>query len=675
MIAPLLAYAIFYQIITVKIKHFGVSMKLGRLKSLGITEAWQVPLYCPVDYRDYSQYFDTFDKRFLIDGGFGIFRGRIAQSPKVEWKNKKPRTQFVLTDGTDTIAFSIFGDTRELVDICEQGTPMAVSGFVSRIGNGVYLNKAEIIPIELMGRIVPVYKGIAGKVKAQSVYSLISNVLDDCISSAADKLRSVLIEHIPARKIREFVQCPSMTLEQILHQLHFPDSMDRAFESLEVMSKIAHLVAADELIKRSKGDEVKQVPPLVGADPISLTANIPFDMTDEQMEQAMIAIDDIRRGNLLNSLLVGDVGTGKTIVYGLIAAYVASAGGRVGIMLPNQNLARQIHEELSQYFGGLGVGLVTGGGKTELADERIIVGTTALLFRDLGDLSLVVCDEQQKMATSQREKLRSANTHLLEVSATPIPRTMAFALYGAVKLLQLKKCHVDKTIITSLYEKQDKRKLFSGIKETLARGQKVLVVCARCEAEESPDDDEENRFPVLSAEQLHESFSRQFPNRVTISHSRLSDEENAKAISDIKEGVVDILVSTTVVEVGMTIPNLERIVIFNAEKFGIQQLHQLRGRVARAGGAGHADLYLPNPVKNPDTLARLQVMVNCSDGFEIAVHDLKIRGTGDISNLGENQHGTYRTVIRNIKGDLDDIEATIERVQALNDECLIDRAS
>ena len=636
---------------------------LGRLKNLGITQTWEVPLCCPVDYQDFTQYFESFDRQFLMSGYRAVFKGLLKYTPEVKWKNKKPRTQFVIHDGLENIVFSIFGDTRELLDKIKINDPIAVQGIVVREGDNVFLNNAELVPLEWLKTIMPVYKGVPSKIRPENVRTLIAEHLDAGIKEATTKLREILNSHLPAHKIRQFVNCQSKTLNEILRDLHQPKSLSDAHLALDVMTRISHLVAASDLIDRSKGQEDVNVTPLVGVDPKTLTTHIPFSLTDEQMEQVMLAVEDIYHGRLLNSLLVGDVGTGKTVVYGLIAAYVASAGGRVGIILPNQNLARQIHEELNEYFSDVGVGLVTGSAKGDVSNDAIVVGTTAMLFREVGSFNLVVCDEQQKMAVSQREQLRSKETHLIEVSATPIPRTMAFALYGAVKLLQLKECHADKTIHTKMYTKNERMDLMKGVKASLGRGQKVLIVCARCEDDEDNPDD-----PLMSAEKMYYGMSSLFPNKVVMSHSKLSDDDNQSAIDKIKRGEAQVLVSTTVVEVGMTIPELERVIVVNAERFGLQQLHQLRGRVVRKGGTGYCDLYLPNPVGNPDTIDRMKVMETCSDGFEIARHDMEIRGTGDIGLTGSSQHGEYTTMIRGVKGSLRDIEATMDALEKLNED-------
>ncbi len=637
--------------------------KLGRLKCLGISDFWQAALYCPFEYKDYTQVFEVFDSRFLLQDGHGVFSGRIKYPPETSWKNGKPRTKFVIHDGNETIMFTLFGDTRELVKANPPGERLVVEGIINKDGGRIYLNNASVVDKELIGTIAPIYKGIAGKVRPDNVRKLIAEHLDDAVDEATNKLRELLNKHIPPQHVRSFVGCKDKTLKEVLLCLHKPKTLTDGYQALEVVTRIAHLSAADGLLNRAAINRSEAVRPLVGMDPTELAKGIPFKLTDEQFEQVMVAVSDMYHGIKSSFLLTGDVGTGKTAVYGLVSAYVASAGERVAIMLPNQNLAVQVYEELNEYFGGLGVGLMTGSHKCDIQHKRIIVGTTALLFQDIGRMGLVVCDEQQKMAIGQREKLLSENTHLLEVSATPIPRTMAFALYGAVKLLQLRHCHVEKHIETKVYFKEDRLVLMEGVRKTISEGNKVLIVCARCESDEDNPD-----ANIISAEEMYEGMCKHFPGEVVIAHSKMDQQESKASIAKIKQDKASILVSTTVAEVGLTIPRLTRTIIVNAERYGLTSLHQLRGRTSRQGGRGDCCLYLPNPKISDSTMERMKVMVDCRDGFEIARRDMALRGVGDIGKDGDAQHGEYTTLIKGIKGSLADIESIIEEIESLKEQ-------
>jgi ATP-dependent DNA helicase RecG len=638
-----------------------MASKLGRLKSVGIEELWQVPLYCPVIFEDNSHVWGGLHPEQMPLGQTALFKVSLFNSPVIEWKNKKPHTKFTVTDGQYNTMFTLFGDTRKLVETLNEKQTFYVSGVPTVFNGKIYLNEAKIVPDESVGSIIPVYPGKAGKITPENVRVNINKHLDIAIPLASIEIRKKLIKHFKStQSLRQYLQCQSMTLETILFQLHKPDSLSMAYTALSIMTKIANVVAADTLLSRATEENIVTVPALFGADYRALVEKIPFELTQEQSDIVNESIATIRKGEMLNGLISGDVGTGKTAVYAVIAAYIASAGGRVAVLLPNSNLAAQIYEEIASYYDhfGFGVGVITGGREVN-PDAAIVIGTTALLHRDMGKMDLVVCDEQQKMATGQREQLRGEHTHLIEVSATPIPRTMALAIYGAVKIFKITKCHAQKTIHTKIWHKTDNAVMMKGVMDTVRSGKKVLIVCPK---RETKDDEEEGG--LVSAQDLARKFERFAPNRIVLSHAQLSTEQNEQAIKAIKGGDADILISTTTVEVGITIPNLERVVVVHAERFGLQVLHQIRGRVVRHGGVGFCDLYLPKEIKNPDSMIRLQLLEQISDGFELAHQDMRLRGIGDITANGTTQHGSVDVMIKNIKCNIDDIDATVEDILA-----------
>lgn len=271
-------------------------MKLGRLKSLGINEPWQIPLYCPDAYRDYTSCFENFDPRYLYDGGAAVFGGRLKREPETKWKDKRPRTQFVITDGSSDIAFSLFGDTRAITAKMNVNQMIYVYGVVARIGERVYLNDAVLVSVHDVGKIIPVYKGVAGKISADNVRSHIEDRLTEALPLAVTKIRETLKEHLPVHAIRQFVRCKSMTLEEVLIQVHRPTSEEKAAEAMGVMERIANLLAAEHLIRRA--DEVGKIPapPIVGMSPTELAKHIPFELTDEQWAQIMKAIEPLYDG-------------------------------------------------------------------------------------------------------------------------------------------------------------------------------------------------------------------------------------------------------------------------------------------------------------------------------------------------------------------------------------------
>ena len=398
------------------------------------------------------------------------------------------------------------------------------------------------------------------------------------------------------------------------------------------------------------GKLLRNIPEAVEQAPISIAdwrrraPALPYSLTSDQEKAVEEIAADLRCRRPMRRLLSGDVGTGKTVVYALAALSVIDAGGRVAIMLPGQALAQQVHREILEYWPDIApvAGLYTVETDGVPDSSRLLIGTTALLFRDTGAINLLVVDEQQRFSREQREKMLSAGTHLLEVSATCIPRTQALAKYGCLAVSQLTTCHVAKEIRTRIRLPSDRANLFRAVKASLDRRHQILVVYPK-RAKGSPgaaeSDDE-----LPDAETAFAVWNRLFPGKVRLLHRDMDGTAKAMVLADMRHDRADILVATTVVEVGLTLPRLRRIVVVHAERFGLVTLHQLRGRVARTGGVGYCDLYLPQPVKD-DVLDRLQILVDTQDGFEVAAADLRLRGFGDLATASGKQTGSDDTFL------------------------------
>jgi len=311
---------------------------------------------------------------------------------------------------------------------------------------------------------------------------------------------------------------------------------------------------------------------------------------------------------------------------------------------------------LRAWWPDLPVARVTGTGVDgPVRAGAVLVGTTALLHRsDLPALDLVVVDEQQRFSRGQREALAEARTHLLEVTATCIPRTQALVTYGVVAVDRLTTCHVRRELRTRIWTREERAALMEAVRRTVAEGGQVLALYPRRDQGAT-----EERAAVAAVAALWE---RQFPGRVQVVHGGQSEEANAAALEALRRREADVLVATTVVEVGVDLPGLRRVVVVHAERFGLAQLHQIRGRVARTGGVGWCDLYLPEPV-GVATLERLEVLVRETDGYRIAEADLRQRGAGEL--VGEAQSGMDRTVLL---GRPLSLEALERARQALDEE-------
>ncbi|GGZ83094.1 DEAD/DEAH box helicase [Paraglaciecola chathamensis] len=629
--------------------------KPGRLKQLGIEELKDVALFLPSGVQDYRVIKTLFDPRDIIPNSQLTLAGVVKSEPEVRWSNKRPRTVFTISDGANTARFSLFGDVRDTVKLYPVNAPLVVKGSATFYGGRLFLDDAQIVPKEFTGKVVPVYKGKSGKITALTTFKLVQSHLTQSIDAANQHLTEML-GRLPIQRpeIESILGIKIADIPQLLNHAHKPfdvEVFEKAMERLRVLSTLIvcqYLMAPKQKAVRTM--------PFLSTGYLQLVQNIPFELTKEQKRIIGHVIKQVRAGELVDALLVGDVGSGKTIVYGLIAAYFAWAGKPAAVLLPNVNLARQIHSEFVEFFPWMSVALVTGGTDTARdAEANVLIGTTSLLNKALPRLDLLIIDEQQKLGHSQREALRATDTHCIEVSATPIPRSFALAIYGHRDILTLKGCHVEKQIVTKIRDADQRRPMFEEMMDDIRRGDKVLVICPQREI------NPESKIKLKSAEEIANKFQAYCPGQVALAHAGLSDEENRDAIESFRSGIKPILVSTVMVEVGMTIPSLQRVIICHPDRFGLTQLHQIRGRVARQGGVGYCDLFCPDLITNPKTRERLEVLCKTQDGFAIAEHDLRLRGMGDIMN-GNSQHGDTELPFKNITISIDDLDKFISKL-------------
>ena len=632
-----------------------MAFKPGRLKQLGIEELKDVALFLPSIVQDYRVIQDLFDPRDIIPNSSLILAGFVKSEPDVHWSKKRPRTVFTISDGVNTARFSLFGDVRDKVKLYPINAPLVVKGNASFYGGRLFLDDAEIVPREFAGKLVPVYKGKYGKITAFNTFKLLQSHITESIDVAAQHLTE-LLESLPIlrNEIERILGFLISDIPRLLTHVHRPFDVQVFENALEKLRAMSTLLICQYIINPRQN--VVNTLPFVSAGYLQLVKDIPFELTKEQKHVIGHVIKQVRAGELVDALLVGDVGSGKTIVYAIVAAYFAWAGKTVAVLLPNVNLARQIHSEFVDFFPWMSVSLVTGGtDKVRDTGANVLIGTTSLIHKALPRLDLLIVDEQQKLGFSQREALRATDTHCIEVSATPIPRSFALAIYGHRDILTLRGCHVEKQIVTRLRHADQRRPMFLEMMDDVRRGDKVLVICPQRAI--NPD----SNVKLKSAEEISDKFRAYCPGKVALAHAGLSDEENKAAISDFRAGLKPILVSTVMVEVGMTIPSLQRVIICHPDRFGLTQLHQIRGRVARQGGIGYCDLFCPDLITNPKTKDRLDVLCNTQDGFAITEHELRLRGMGDIIH-GSHQHGETQLPFKNMTISIDDLDKFMSKI-------------
>jgi ATP-dependent DNA helicase RecG len=432
-----------------------------------------------------------------------------------------------------------------------------------------------------------------------------------------------------------------LALPTALHAIHFPDSYaaakeaDRRFRFDELLT----FQLKGALTRRALAERPAVVVPYAGEAIKDFVKRLPFQLTDDQKKAAWAIIEDMGEGAPMHRLIEGDVGSGKTVV-AAIAMYNAALGGfRSLIMAPTEILAEQHYATISKLFKGTGfkVALRTASHKTKLDKADVVVGTHALLTADpsLADAALIVVDEQHRFGVSQRRDLLArfgkgeAVPHFLSMTATPIPRSLALALYGDLKFTAIRQMPVGRRpVTTELVIDGDRANMIAAARAELAKGHGVFVICPLIEASETTES--------KSVEAESERLKTEFPDTEIVAlHGKMKSEAKRRAMEKFQDGSAGILVSTTVVEVGVDVPRATVMIIEGSERFGLAQLHQLRGRVGRSERPSRCFLVAEDA--SPSALERLEAFIKAKDCFEIAEADLKLRGQGDI--FGEDQSG------------------------------------
>lgn len=500
-------------------------------------------------------------------------------------------------------------------------------------------DKVEIADEDL--KMVPVYRQVKG-LKSQIVYKLMKQL---------KPLMQFIPETLPAR-ILENQKLVSRA--EAVKSLHFPSS----YEDVEIgrerlaFEELFEMLLAAQLNKRAnsrlKGWRIKFDQPTIK----KFVESLPFPLTGAQRRAAWQILQDFENPYPMNRLLQGDVGSGKTIVAGLAARQVAQAGLQTAIMAPTEILATQHATTLSDLLEpfGLNVALMTGQVKGVARKELlkrlaggeidVVVGTHALIQESVEyhKLGFVVIDEQHRFGVKQRQALLDKSQHmphLLSMTATPIPRSLALTLYGELDVSVLDELPAGrKPITTKIWSPISSEKLYESISAEIEKGRQAYIICSLI------DDNIDNDRKSVEAEhkRLKSTIFRNY--RIGLLHGKLKPEEKEAVMRSFSEGELDILVSTTVVEVGVNVPNATVMLIENADMFGLSQLHQLRGRVGRGEHKSYCHLMMSGNDKPSD---RLKEIERSQDGFYLAEVDLKLRGPGEI--YGRAQHGALNLQI------------------------------
>jgi ATP-dependent DNA helicase RecG len=623
-------------------------MYASRLEKLGINILGDFLFHVPFRYDDYS----LVSKIEKIQAGETVtVKGVVEKIENQYTRRSKSLQRATVKDETGSISVLWFNQPF-LTRVMKQDDSISLSGKAE-------LNKNKLIFIspdyEIIfnnqtihtGRLVPVYpetKGISSKWLRRQIYKILEE-------------KNLPKEYLPDTLMEEN---KLMSLNDALQTIHFPKNLNEAlkakqrlaFEELFILQlstlarkKEWESIAKGQIFKINKFDNNLQ----------KFLDKLPFELTNAQKRAVKEIFADLQSEKPMNRLLEGEVGSGKTVV-ATIAMYLAFLNGFQSVLMaPTEILAEQHYKTITQLLSPfkIKIVLITSSHKDNGSDFDILIGTHAVISNKIKfkNLALVVIDEQQRFGVEQRATIRSRgkNPHLLTMTATPIPRTVALTIYGDLDLSLLDEMPIGRKKVKTWLVPPEKRKgAYEWIeKEITKHKSQAFIICPFIEESES-------MTTVKAAAKEFENLKKIFPKlKLGLLHGKLKSKEKETVLADFKNKKIDILVATPVVEVGIDIPNATIIMIEASERFGLSQLHQLRGRVGRGDKQSYCLLFTDN--KNELTLERLKSMETIYIGAELAELDLKLRGAGDL--YGTAQHGRNMLKVADFS-DLNLIEKT-----------------
>ncbi|MBQ6163066.1 MAG: ATP-dependent DNA helicase RecG [Clostridia bacterium] len=610
----------------------GVGESRARLfRRIGIGTVGDLLRFYPRAYEDWSRICSPMN---APEGEICCVRGTLAYPP--ETRRIAGDRIMVKTALVDEGAFLdiVFFNNKYVADKLTQGEKYLFFGKPEKdpYGGGLQMVSPQFQPVSDEGEgLHPIYRQTE-KLNTRAIAKCVRTVLDSV---------GELPDPIPADIIRKYRLLP---LREALEKIHFP-------RSEEDIHAARRRLAFEELLLLELGMLASR-PANAGGVKISdhsaaFASLLPFRMTNAQSRAVGEIMSDLSSGAVMRRLLQGDVGSGKTAVAASVVYSCVKSGYQAAMMAPTEVLAGQHFRTFLNFFDGTEIrvaalsGSMTKKSKDEVKKRLLsgeidfVVGTHALIESDVEfrNLALVITDEQHRFGVEQRTALaeKGADTHMLVMSATPIPRTLGLIIYGDMDISVLDELPAGrKPIKTYRVPSSYRPRLYKFLEKHFSEGRQGYIICPMIEEGENSGD-------LIPAEDYYEYLKQQvFPNRrLGLVHGKLKASEKERTMADFAEGKLDLLVSTTVIEVGIDVPNATVMIVENADRFGLSQLHQLRGRVGRGKYESYCVLVSDN--QNPDTDARLNIMCETNDGFKIADEDLRLRGPGDF--FGERQHG------------------------------------
>lgn len=647
-----------------------------RLAKLDIYTIYDLIAFIPWRYDDWSQVgtiasFDMAD-RYDDNTGYDLsFRGTISTNPSVNITSRKKPLTFFVSDGTGRIKMTFF-NSQYLAGKFSLGDECFVHGTVTLFNGQMqmvnpYIEKAEKIEDDALVR--PVYHLTAG---------ITSNNISKWVKTALKLCGNELLSCIPERIAKEkgFVS----PLE-VYEKAHFPASLEEARKAREQLAYEELILLGIGMKLYSAGHGIKEVAEQVipsgpnGIDRNMLArwnqikGNLGFTLTADQTAAFREVQTDLMSTVPMNRLIQGDVGSGKTMVAALSMIITALMGKQAVLLAPTSVLATQHYKTISNLMENSGMEPVLLLGKTKPSEKqeikakiadgsaRVIIGTHALLTDDIEfkDLALVIADEQHRFGVKQREKLLFKDTakdgtvksvHNLIMTATPIPRTLAMVIYGDMATSVIRQKPAGRQEITTWFVNSKKSKAIEEMMSVkLAAGEQVYIVCAKIDKDETesgldnmvgePVGGDESVTSVFEMKKIVDLMSNISQYKSAVLYGSMKEKDKLETMERFIAGDIKILISTTVIEVGVDNPNANVMIIMDADRFGLSTLHQLRGRIGR--GDKKSFCLLVSESRSELALSRMKMMCESSDGFALAEKDLELRGPGDF--YGTRQHG------------------------------------
>lgn len=626
--------------------------KFQLLQNINLENVYDLLTYYPRAYEDMS----TLNCINDSIGEKGLFHLEIISEPTL--KNIRRNLNILEVEVTDgyTSANLVFFNQNFYKNYFKKGSKVYIYGSVSKKGIFIQINSPRILSKQEIGKFEPIYNLTNG---------ITNNEIKRLLNLSFSLYKDEILDYIP-EKIKTKFQL--LDLKSALKSIHFPktindiqkaknrlafDELFRLQYSLETSSYREKESSSPSIKYREFYDELKE-----------FDKGLSFELTNAQKRVFNEILKDLNNTNGMNRLVQGDVGSGKTVVASLCLYLSFLNGYQSALMAPTEILAKQHYKTISSFFNNIDINikLLTGDNtpkeKEVIYDElksgeiNIIIGTHALIQDKVQfkNLALTIIDEQHRFGVSQRKTLyeKGNHPHNLSMTATPIPRTLALIIYGDMDISIIDELppgreKIDTFVVDDSYMDRIDEFIIKQIKE----GRQIFVVCPLIE---------ENEMPLKSLEEIYIHYSSdKFLNRQVNTkyiHGKMKNEEKNSIMTDFLNNKIQILVSTTVIEVGINVPNANTMVIYDAGRFGLSQLHQLRGRVGRGSEKSYCILFNNN--KSELSYRRMKIMKQSSDGFYISEKDLDLRGEGEL--MGTRQHGIPDLKIVNLKSDIKIIE-------------------